>query len=59
MILYTLATYKFFEDRIPHEELMLFQFFGDEYENYKKHVTFSGIPFVSGPDENPWKRYYQ
>lgn len=59
VILYTLATFKFFEDRIPHEELMLFQFFGDEYETYKKHVTFSGIPFVSGPDKNPWKRYYQ
>ena len=36
---------------------MLFQFFGDDYEIYKKQVPFSGIPFVDGPKENLWKPY--
>ena len=53
-VLYTFATYKFFEDRIPDEESLLFHFFGDEYAAYKKAVPRSGIPFVNGPDENPW-----
>ena len=53
-VLYTIATYKFFEDRIPDEESLLFHFFGDEYAEYKKAVPRSGIPFVDGPSENPW-----
>jgi len=53
-VLYTLATYKFFEDRIPDEESLLFHFFGDEYAAYKKAVPHSGIPFVTGQEENPW-----
>ena len=55
VVLYTLATFKFFDDRIPDEEYMLYQFFGDDYDKYKQKVKYSGIPFVSGPERNPWK----
>merc|ERR1711990_1224595 len=55
VVLYTLATFRFFDDRIPDEEYMLFQFFGDDYDKYKQKVKYSGIPFVSGPERNPWK----
>eukprot|EP01084_Bolivina_argentea_P183656 316873_1 len=44
-VLYTYASWKFFADRIPHEEEQLINFFGDEYKQYRKR-TIIGIPFV-------------
>ena len=46
IILYTCATYSFFADRIPHEEQTLRFLFGREYDDYRKKVLFSGIPFL-------------
>ena len=44
---YTLASWRFFEDRIIDEEELLIQFFGDEYVEYKRRVP-TGIPFIKG-----------
>ena len=41
------ATWVFFQDRILDEEMLLLQFFGLEYENYRKKVGI-GIPFIKG-----------
>ena len=42
---YTAATWHFFYDRIPHEESLLVEFFGDAYRAYRKE-TWVGIPLV-------------
>ena len=44
---FAVATWMFFQDRILDEELLLLQFFGQEYEDYRKRVGI-GIPFVKG-----------
>lgn len=44
-VAYALACYKFFSDRIEHEEQQLIKFFGDAYVQYRKR-TFVGIPFI-------------
>ena len=46
-ILWYLAAYLFFQNRIPNEEYFLIQFFGEEYVEYAK-ATPIGIPFVKG-----------
>uniref|UniRef100_H2ZAC1 Protein-S-isoprenylcysteine O-methyltransferase n=1 Tax=Ciona savignyi TaxID=51511 RepID=H2ZAC1_CIOSA len=48
---YTIATWKFFQERIYFEEITLLNFFGQQYLDYKKTVP-SGIPFVSGYNIN-------
>jgi len=45
VVAYTLATWHFFFDRIPHEEELLVGFFGDEYHAYRKR-THIGIPLI-------------
>lgn len=45
--LWCLAAWKFFDDRIPHEEYHLCKFFGESYVDYAK-VTPIGIPFLEG-----------
>uniref|UniRef100_A0A8C0IZI9 Protein-S-isoprenylcysteine O-methyltransferase n=2 Tax=Chelonoidis abingdonii TaxID=106734 RepID=A0A8C0IZI9_CHEAB len=44
---YTLASWRFFRERIEEEEFTLIHFFGAEYLEYKKRVP-SGLPFIKG-----------
>lgn len=46
-VAFTLVTWKFFKQRIPHEEALLSSddFFGETYTSYKKR-TPTGIPFI-------------
>ncbi|CAM4685148.1 unnamed protein product [Caretta caretta] len=44
---YTLASWRFFRERIEEEEFTLIHFFGEEYLEYKKKVP-SGLPFIKG-----------
>jgi len=46
LILYIFATVKFFSDRIPYEEMKLYEFFGNDYIHYAKK-TRTWMPFVS------------
>eukprot|EP00741_Cyanophora_paradoxa_P006398 tig00001001_g6202.t1 len=39
------ASWKFFAERIPYEERLLSQFFGDEFEEYRER-TPTWIPFI-------------
>lgn len=47
IILYTVASWKFFNSRIIYEEYYLLKFFGRQYLEYQAKVS-SGIPFVVG-----------
>ncbi|CAH1401701.1 unnamed protein product [Nezara viridula] len=47
ILAYTLASWKFFNDRIIIEELTLLSFFGDDYIEYQKKVP-TGLPFIKG-----------
>jgi len=42
---YTIASWRFFHDRIHYEEEYLVQFFGENYVNYRKR-TSTLIPFI-------------
>ncbi|XP_068186487.1 protein-S-isoprenylcysteine O-methyltransferase [Antennarius striatus] len=44
---YTVASWRFFRERIEEEELFLIHFFADDYVEYKKKVP-TGLPFISG-----------
>ena len=44
---YSLASWRFFRERIEEEELSLIHFFGEDYVEYKKKVA-TGLPFISG-----------
>ncbi|XP_042335727.1 protein-S-isoprenylcysteine O-methyltransferase [Sceloporus undulatus] len=44
---YTLASWRFFRERIEEEEMTLIHFFGEEYLAYKRRVP-TGLPFISG-----------
>lgn len=46
-VIYALAAWKFFSDRIKEEEITLINFFGEQYVSYQKEVG-TGIPFISG-----------
>ncbi|XP_055640315.1 protein-S-isoprenylcysteine O-methyltransferase isoform X3 [Toxorhynchites rutilus septentrionalis] len=46
-IIYTVASWKFFHDRIFMEEITLLNFFGDEYYKYQQRVP-TGLPFIRG-----------
>mmetsp|Transcript_25703 Transcript_25703/g.48762 ORF Transcript_25703/g.48762 Transcript_25703/m.48762 type:complete len:190 (+) Transcript_25703:110-679(+) len=45
IVLFTVVSWKFFADRIPYEEYLLQDFFGTEYEQYKRR-TGTWIPFI-------------
>lgn len=47
MVGYTLASWRFFRERIEEEEITLIHFFGEEYLEYKRKVP-SGLPFIKG-----------
>ncbi|MCL4129324.1 UNVERIFIED_CONTAM: hypothetical protein GTU68_015336, partial [Idotea baltica] len=47
LILYTILSWSFFNDRIRFEEMTLIKFFGQKYLDYKKNVG-TGLPFIKG-----------
>ena len=44
---YIIASWMFFKSRIEYEEVMLINFFGDDYITYQDQVG-TGLPFISG-----------
>ncbi|XP_038629639.1 protein-S-isoprenylcysteine O-methyltransferase isoform X1 [Scyliorhinus canicula] len=49
---YTLASWRFFRERIEEEEMTLIQFFGEDYEHYKKRIP-TRLPFIKGAKLEP------
>jgi protein-S-isoprenylcysteine O-methyltransferase len=47
LILYPIASWLFFYNRINTEEIALLNFFGDDYVKYQK-TTKTGLPFIKG-----------
>ena len=56
-VFYTYASWKFFAQRIPYEEDLLVEFYGNEYIEYA-HKTIIGIPFVSTTYSNDFFRCF-
>lgn len=54
-IIYAIAAWKFFSDRIMEEELTLINFFGEQYVNYQNKVGI-GIPLIRGFRVNMWSQ---
>uniref|UniRef100_A0A182M2Y9 Protein-S-isoprenylcysteine O-methyltransferase n=1 Tax=Anopheles culicifacies TaxID=139723 RepID=A0A182M2Y9_9DIPT len=46
-VIYAIASWKFFHDRILMEEITLLNFFGEEYIEYQERVP-SGLPYIRG-----------
>ncbi|XP_055548110.1 protein-S-isoprenylcysteine O-methyltransferase [Wyeomyia smithii] len=46
-VIYTIASWKFFHDRIFMEEITLLNFFGEDYYKYQQRVP-TGLPFIRG-----------
>lgn len=44
---YSIASWRFFRERIEEEELSLIHFFAEDYVEYKRKVP-TGLPFISG-----------
>ncbi|TSM04823.1 Protein-S-isoprenylcysteine O-methyltransferase [Bagarius yarrelli] len=55
LLAYTLASWRFFKERVEEEEIFLIHFFGEDYIEYKDRVP-SGLPFISGIRENEGTR---
>jgi protein-S-isoprenylcysteine O-methyltransferase len=47
VVVYAIASWKFFKSRITYEEFHLIKFFGKQYTDYQRRVP-SGVPFVKG-----------
>lgn len=47
IVAYTLASWRFFYERIMVEEITLLNFFGEDYYHYQKKVK-TGLPFIEG-----------
>ncbi|XP_069698735.1 protein-S-isoprenylcysteine O-methyltransferase isoform X2 [Periplaneta americana] len=47
VVAYTIASWRFFHDRVYIEESTLLHFFGDDYYQYQKQVG-TGLPFIQG-----------
>ncbi|XP_068096624.1 protein-S-isoprenylcysteine O-methyltransferase [Hyperolius riggenbachi] len=52
LIGYTLASWRFFRERVEEEEFSLIHFFGNQYIDYKRNVP-TGLPFISGVKIEP------
>ncbi|CAH2319707.1 -S-isoprenylcysteine O-methyltransferase [Pelobates cultripes] len=52
LIGYTLASWRFFRERVEEEEYSLIHFFGEQYLEYKKIVP-TGLPFIKGVKVEP------
>jgi len=48
IVLYTLAAWRFFAHRIPHEEYRLYTMFGKDYLSFQK-TSWVLIPFIPSP----------
>ncbi|KFB42801.1 AGAP001310-PA-like protein [Anopheles sinensis] len=46
-VIYAIASWKFFHDRILMEEITLLNFFGEEYVQYQERVP-TGLPYIHG-----------
>ncbi|XP_050085536.1 protein-S-isoprenylcysteine O-methyltransferase [Anopheles aquasalis] len=46
-VIYAIASWKFFHDRILMEEITLLNFFGEEYIKYQERVP-TGLPYIHG-----------
>ncbi|KAL4622524.1 protein-S-isoprenylcysteine O-methyltransferase-like [Arapaima gigas] len=44
---YTVASWRFFRERVEEEEISLILFFGEDYLDYKRRVP-TGLPFIPG-----------
>ena len=44
---YSVASWRFFQERVYVEENTLLRFFGDDYYQYQKQVG-TGLPFIQG-----------
>ena len=44
---FAVASWRFFNDRIEHEEIFLLKFFGEDYCDYQQRVGI-GLPFIRG-----------
>uniref|UniRef100_A0A8C5WHA2 Protein-S-isoprenylcysteine O-methyltransferase n=1 Tax=Leptobrachium leishanense TaxID=445787 RepID=A0A8C5WHA2_9ANUR len=49
---YTLASWRFFRERVEEEEYSLIHFFGEQYLEYKHNVP-TGLPFIKGVKLEP------
>jgi protein-S-isoprenylcysteine O-methyltransferase len=47
-IIYALAAWYFFSERIDDEEQTLLRFFGHQYFDYQRKVPRTGVPFIVG-----------
>jgi len=47
IVAYTVASWKFFHQRVYEEEITLLSFFDDQYISYQKKVP-TGLPFIHG-----------
>lgn len=60
LIGYTMATWRFFRDRVEEEEMTLLAFFGSQYFEYQQRVG-TGLPLVRGyvPTERERMSFYK
>ncbi|XP_044727476.1 protein-S-isoprenylcysteine O-methyltransferase isoform X2 [Chrysoperla carnea] len=47
IVAYAIASWKFFSERVLYEEIMLLNFFGEQYYEYQQKVP-TGLPFIKG-----------
>ncbi|KPP73382.1 protein-S-isoprenylcysteine O-methyltransferase-like [Scleropages formosus] len=47
LLAYTVASWRFFRERVEEEEISLILFFGEDYLDYKRRVP-TGLPFIPG-----------
>lgn len=47
ILAYIVASWKFFNERVLFEEIMLLNFFGEDYFEYQQKVP-TGLPFING-----------
>ncbi|KAF5281237.1 hypothetical protein FQA39_LY05123 [Lamprigera yunnana] len=47
VVAYAIASWYFFKERITIEEIMLLNFFGQQYCDYQENVR-TGLPFIEG-----------